>query len=119
MWRSLLLLTAAAAVFIPNPGAPSPPPLKIIASALALNKEEFMSQYKPCHFNKHNKKSPGASISCVENGYALATGKYGVISLDTDTGSTVGWNRDTKTGTVTKDDEPEWFDGTNKGESKV
>lgn len=123
-WKShcpvvALLLTAAAAIFVQNPGAPVPPPLKVIRSSLATNKEEFLSQYKPCHFNKRNTKSPGASFSCVANGYAVATGKYGVISLDTDTGSTVGWDRDEKTGTVTKVDEPEWFDGTHKGESKV
>jgi hypothetical protein len=112
-----LLLTPAAALFVPFPGAPTPPPLQVIASR--LNKEEFMSQYKPCHFNKHNTKNPGASFSCVANGYAIATGKYGVISLDTDTGSTVGWNRDEQTATVTKVGEPEWFEGTHKGESKV
>lgn len=111
----LCLSFTAAAKFVPNPGSPPRPPRKAVRSS--LDKKSF--EYVPCSYNKHNAKGAGASYSCVANGYAIATGEYGVISLDDVTGETIGWVRDEKTGKLSVAHKPELYAGEGEGASQA
>lgn len=107
----------AAARFFKNPGTPKTPKQKRIVSN--LDKEAFLSRYTPCKYNKHNAKGQGTSLSCLQAGYTVATGKYGIISVDQTTGQSVGWVRDEKTGKVALAKQAEVSVGDGEGESEA
>jgi hypothetical protein len=85
-----------------------------------LDKAALLSRYTPCKYDKHNAKGQGTSLSCLKAGYTVATGKYGIISVDQTTGQSVGWTRDEKTGKVSQAEKVEVLVGDeDKGESQA
>lgn len=104
----------AATKFLNLPLPKFPPKQRMFANF------EAPDTYRPCAYHKHAEKhGAGTSLSCVQNGYTLAVGKYGALNYLEQKGEVVGWKLDEKTGQLSPTTQLEEYEGTEKGEVEV
>lgn len=78
---------APVAPFVKSPTIVPPPP----AARIQGDWDPKADSYRPCFWGKSQAKTGMPSMSCILSGYAVATGKYGVLTFDQLTGETHDW----------------------------